>query len=178
MPTRSLKCFCQNLPFSSLKIRKESECWCPKNCPMIILEYFRTKSKYRWLNRSWSQCCDHVEEEEEVLEWEAAPPCDTWKDRSYLPGGLWPKIITWNKKKEKKKLEPKAKQALISSRILSLLTSFLLRRLLLRRATPLPPRRASTAATVQHQQGRTQVAVASAFRFCKCILPKFPWVHD
>ena len=77
-------------------------------------------------------------------------------------------------KKEKKKLEPKAKQALISSRILSLLTSFLLRRLLLRRATPLPPRRASTAATVQHQQGRTQVAVASAFRFCKCILPKFP----
>ena len=46
------------------------------------------------------------------------------------------------KKKEKKKLEPKAKQALISSRILSLLTSFLLRRLLLRRAahaSPLPP---------------------------------------
>ena len=37
-------------------------------------------------------------------------------------------------KKRKKKLEPKAKQALISSRILSLLTSFLLRRLLLRRA--------------------------------------------
>ena len=46
-------------------------------------------------------------------------------------------------KKGKKKLEPKAKQALISSRILSLLTSFLLRRLLLRRAAP---RRASTAA--------------------------------
>ena len=50
-------------------------------------------------------------------------------------------------KKGKKKLEPKAKQALISSRILSLLTSFLLRRLLLRRAAhaaPLPPPLCST----------------------------------
>ena len=63
-------------------------------------EYFLTNSKYRWLNLSCSQCCDHVEEEEldeEVEEGAALPAFDTWKDRSYLPGGLWPKIITWKK---------------------------------------------------------------------------------
>ena len=37
------------------------------------------------------------EEEEEEVEEGAAPAFDTWKDRSYLPGGLWPKIITWKK---------------------------------------------------------------------------------
>lgn len=42
------------LPFSSLKIRKLSECWWPKYCPTIRLEYFRTNSKYRWLNLSCS----------------------------------------------------------------------------------------------------------------------------
>ena len=63
-------------------------------------EYFLTNSKYRWLNLSCSQCCDHVEEDEldeEVEEGAALPAFDTWKDRSYLPGGLWPKIITWKK---------------------------------------------------------------------------------
>ena len=40
-------------------------------------EYFRTNSKYRWLKRSWSQCWDHVLEEElEVLG--DAPALDTW----------------------------------------------------------------------------------------------------
>ena len=53
---------------------------------MMMLEYFLTNSKYLWLKRSCSQCC-----EDALLE-------ETWKDLSYFPGGLWPKIITCKKK--------------------------------------------------------------------------------
>ena len=57
-------------------------------------------------------------------------------------------------KKGKKKLEPKAKQALISSRILSLLTSFLLRRLLLRLASA-----ATAAATAPSRKNTSSSSI-------------------
>ena len=66
-------------------------------------------------------------------------------------------------KKRKKKLEPKAKQALISSRILSLLTSFLLQRLLLRRAQLLPPPLCSTNKEEHKQQQHLLSAFANVF---------------
>lgn len=37
------------LPLSLYIILKESECKCPKNCPKMIVEYFRTNRRYRKL---------------------------------------------------------------------------------------------------------------------------------
>ena len=86
-----------DLPLGSRKMRNESECWCPKNCPTMRSAYWRTISMYRWLNRSCNQCWDHADDVE--------APFATWKDLSYFPGGLWPKIITYNKEIAGKKLD-------------------------------------------------------------------------
>lgn len=37
------------LPISLYIILNESECKCPKNCPKIIVEYFRINRRYRKL---------------------------------------------------------------------------------------------------------------------------------
>ena len=80
------------LPFLSLKMRKESECWCPKNCPTIMSEYRRTNSKYLRLyfscNQCWPRCIG--------LFTRLLPLGNSFEDDlSYFPGGLWPKRITW-----------------------------------------------------------------------------------